>query len=373
MSMHPSVVRASAAAGLFALLVMGTAPLEGLRAQGQSAPPSSQQQSPQQQPPVTVPGNPGGGQKPPDQYTMSVEVPLVSLDVVVADEKGDIYTGLKKGNFRVSEDGVPQAIANFSTPDAPITTVLLVEFGSRGIFGIPVYAANAVNWADEFVRQLKKDDWVALVSFDLRTRIEVDFTQDKMAVHSYLARMIIPGFRESDVFDALVDTLDNLKDVKGRKSIVLLASGIDTFSKHTLDQTYKRVKETDVTIFSIGVGEMVDMARDNTNPFRNNLTYMQAKSEMKEYARLTGGRAYFPRFDGEIPSIMQEIAGMLRSQYSLGYTPTNQTRDGKYRKIKVEVVGPDGQPVELKDKKGKKLKLVVFTREGYTAPAGPVS
>jgi VWFA-related protein len=364
--MRPGLLRAAAAGGLFGLLVMGTAPLAALRAQSQEA---------QQKPPVTVPSGPSGEKKPPEQYTMSVEVPLVTLDVVVADDKGDIYTGLKKGNFRVSEDGVPQPITNFSTPEAPITTVLLIEFSSRGIFGYPAFAANAVTWADEFVSLLKKDDWVALVSFDMRTHIEVDFTQDKRAVHDYLAEMIMPGFHESNIFDALIETLDNMKDVKGRKSIVLLASGIDTFSKHTLDDAYKRVKETDVTIFPVGVARPVANYLDNHGLIGGSgrLDFYQAENQLGEFAKLTGGQAFFPQFEGEIPDDMRSIAAMLRSQYSLGYVPTNQARDGKYRKIKVDVVGSDGQPVELKDKKGKKLKLIVYARQGYTAPKGPVS
>ena len=362
------ILRSATATGLFAVLVLGTVPLDAWRAQAQNG-----QQNAQQKPPVTVPSGPSGDAKPADQYSMTVEVPVVNLDVVVADEKGDIYTGLKKGNFRVSEDGVVQPLTNFSTPDAPITTVLLIEFSSRGFGGI--YAYNAVGWADYFLHQLKKEDWVALVSFDMRTRIEVDFTQDKMAVHNYLASMIIPGFHESNVFDALMDTLDNLKDVKGRKSIVLLASGIDTFSKHTLDQAFKRVKETDVTIFPVGVAEALELYLEGHNMIggAGRLNFYQADNQMREFAKLTGGHAFFPRFEGEIPGIMQSIAGMLRSQYSLGYTPTNQARDGKYRKIKVEVVGEDGKPVELKDKKGKNLKLIVYAREGYTAPKGPVS
>lgn len=365
--MRPGLLRAATACGLFSLLVLGSLPPNPLHAQ-----PEGGQNNPQDKQPVRVPGGPSET-KPTDQYSVTVEVPLVSLDVVVSDEKGDIFTGLNKANFRVSEDGVQQPITNFSTPEAPITSVLLVEFSSRGIYGYPVYSANAVTWADAFVRLLKREDWVALVSFDMRTRIEVDFTQDKRAVHSYLAGMMMPGFHESNVFDALIETLDNLKDVKGRKSIVMLASGVDTFSKHTLDQTLKRVKQTDVTIYPIGVGEFLATLREGSNPFRSDMTYLQGKNQMTEFARLTGGRAYFPRFDGEIPSDMQEIAGMLRSQYSLGYTPTNQARDGKYRKIKVDVVGPDGQPVELKDQKGKKMKLVVYTRQGYTAPKGPES
>jgi VWFA-related protein len=234
------------------------------------------------------------------------------------------------------------------------------------------YAAKAVYWSDDFLRQLRKDDWIALVSFDLNTHTEVDFTRDKMAVHNHLAGMLIPGFHESNVFDALIDTMNNLKDVKGRKSIVLLASGFDTLSKHTLDQTYKAVKETDVTIFTVGVGEIRSLlGRSGSSAgLGSNVSYLQAKNQMGEFAHLTGGRSYFPRFDGEVPGDMQEVANMLRCQYSLGYTPTNQARDGKYRKIRVDLVGDDGAPLEIKNEKGKKLKLVVYTRQGYTAPKG---
>jgi len=327
--MRAGLIRAATACGLFGLMVMGVRPIAELRAQAQS--------TPQQNPPVTLPAGPKD-QKPTDQYSLSVEVPLVNLDVVVADEQGDPITGLKRVNFRVSEDGAAQQVSNFSTPDAAITSVLLVEFSAIGPYGIPVYAQNAIYWADAFLAQLRKDDWVALVSFDMHTRIEADFTQDKR-----------------------------------RKSVVVLASGIDTFSKHTLDQTLKRVRETDVTVFPIGVGELLATLRESTNPFGGNLTYLQGKNQMGEFARLTGGRAYFPRFDGEIPGDMQEIAAMLRSQYSLGYTPTNQAKDGKYRKIKVDLVGDDGAPLEVRNQKGKKVKIVVYARQGYTAPKGPMS
>jgi len=251
---------------------------------------------------------------------------------------------------------------------------MLVEFSSRGPMGYPVYAANAVNWADAFVAQLKQNDWLALVSFDLHTRIEVDFTQVKMAVHQYLSRMVIPGFHESCVFDAVIDTLDRLEDVKGRKAILLLATGIDTFSKHTFDQTRDRLKKTDVAIFPVSVSQFVEVMMDGANPYSHaHMGFLQADSQMREFAHLTGGQAFFPRFDGEIPGMMQQVAAMLRAQYSLGYTPSNTTRDGKYRKIKVEVVDKDGAALSLQDKKGKKLKLVVYYRQGYTAPKGPIT
>src|SRR5208282_741231 len=270
--------------------------------------------------------------------------------------------------------GVPQPITNFATPDAPITCVMLLEFSSRGANGYPVYMANAVSWSNAFISQLKKNDWLALAYFDMRTHFDVDFTQDKMAVRSFLSTMRMPGFHESNVFDAVIETLDRLQDVKGRKSILLLASGRDTLSKHTWDDTQKRVKQTDVTIFSVGVAGFEEVMQDTgLGRGASNLNYLQADNQMREFARLTGGRSYFPRFPGEVPGDMQEIAAMLRSQYSLGYMPSNQARDGKYRKIKVEVVGTDGKPLEVQNEKHKKLKLVIYARQGYTAPKGPVS
>lgn len=375
-------LRAAIAALLFSALTFAPVWMQSLRAQAPSSSQAQdQKQNPapgqEQKPPVNV-LTPGSGeqqgQKTPDQYTLSVEVPVVNVPVVVADDRGDTITGLKPSNFRVTEDGVLQNISNFSVPEAPITAVLLVEFSSKGFYGIPVFAANAVYWADAFVAQLKQQDWLALVSFDLHTRIEVDFTQDKLAVHQYLSRMIIPGFRESCVFDALFDTLDRLEDVKGRKAILLLASGIDTFSKHNLDQTRDRLKKTDVVIYPVSVSQVVQIMKVGMDPYyQGQMTYLQADNQMREFARLTGGKVFMPRFDGEIPGDMQEVASMLRAQYSLGYTPTNAARDGKYRKIKVEIVDKDGSPLAMQDQKGKKLKLVVFARQGYTAPKGPVS
>jgi len=98
------------------------------------------------------------------------------------------------------------------------------------------------------------------------------------------------------------------------------------------------------------------------------LTYLQAQNQLKTFAAMTGGRTWFPRFDGEIPGIMADVAGSLRNEYSLGYISTNQEHDGKYRKLKVELVTPDGDPYTITDQKGKKHKFQVYARQGYIAP-----
>ena len=102
--------------------------------------------------------------------------------------------------------------------------------------------------------------------------------------------------------------------------------------------------------------------------FGQQLTYIQAQNQLKTFAAMTGGRSWLPRFDGEIPSIMQEVATSLRNQYSMAYSPTNEALDGKYRKIKVDLLAPDGGPLTVLNEKGKKMKFQVYARQGYTAP-----
>lgn len=311
-------------------------------------------------------------QKPPEAgVTISVEVPVVTLDVIATTQHGDLIPGLKKENFRVLEDGQPQTITNFGPGDAPITMVVLMEFSAR-FYGF--YSAYAKFWADALFPNLKPKDWVALVTFDMRTHMEADFTQNKDEVRQALYRLYFPGFSESNVFDALLDTVDRLKDVKGKKSILLLASGIDTFSKHTLDQTMKALRGTDVTVFVVGVDKPISNYLEMHGMLggMRELSFLQAENQMKTFAQMTGGFAWFPQFDGEIPGVMRDVTEFLRHQYSITYSPTNHATDGKYRKIKVELVAPDGGPLTVLDQKGKKQKWVVYAKEGYTAPKGGV-
>jgi len=297
-------------------------------------------------------------------FSISVTVPVVSVDVVVTDNNGNYLKDLKKENFRITEDGAVQTITNFAPSEAPITIVLLVEFSK---LGYQFFTYNAVNWAAGFLGTLKPNDWVALETFNMRSNVEVDFTHNREELLQGLSSLYFPPFSESNIFDAVSDVLDRIKDVKGKKAVLVLASGIDTFSRLTLDQTLKRIRETDATIFTVGVAEQF-FINQAPGQFGQQLTYIQAQNQLKTFAAMTGGRSWLPRFDGEIPSIMQEVATSLRNQYSMAYSPTNEALDGKYRKIKVDLLAPDGGPLTVLNEKGKKMKFQVYARQGYTAP-----
>jgi VWFA-related protein len=346
-----------------ALLVTSGAGLAlGQEKPGPITPPSGtppQQQQPQQKQPQQP-------QEKPPQYAVKVQTQVVNLDVVVTDDNGNPIPGLKQPNFRVLVDKQPQTITNFAPTDAPITIVILMEF-SQIYYGWFAYTGRS--WAYTFLNQLRPQDWVALVTFDLRPKVLVDFTHNTMDVRNAIESLYFPGFREADLYDAVLDTLNRLKDVKGKKSILLIASGLNTFSHTNLDDVLRRLKETEVTIFSVSVArplyEWAD-ARGMLGDIQR-LNFLQAENQMGAFARLTGGRAWFPRFEGELPGIFQQVAESLRYQYSLAFTPT-VPNDGKYHRIKVELVAQNGQPLIMVDQHKKKVKYHIYAREGYTAP-----
>lgn len=307
-------------------------------------------------------------------YSLKVNVPLVNVDVLVTSKDGQFIPGLRKDNFRVLEDGVPQQVTNFTVSQAPITAVLLVEFASTNY----IFMIQALQASYAFANTLKKDDWVAVTYFDMQPHILVDFTQDKRAVYGALNQLRIPGFSETNIFDAVYDTLDRLDRVEGKKYIILVTTGVDTFSKLTLDKIMKKIKDTkDVTIFPISIGFIVrEYCETHPGYCRNahgmgipvgQMDYLQGDNEMRTFAAMTGGRAYFPRFEGELPELFGDISNDIRNQYSISYHPTNTKLDGTYRKLKVQVVAPDGGQLKVKDQKGKDVKLEVFARDGYTA------
>ena len=123
-------------------------------------------------------------------------------------------------------------------------------------------------------------------------------------------------------------------------------------------------------IYAVGMGRAVRESYDARGYLGGveGISFLQADNQLRSFARLCGGRAYFPRFEGQFPGIYGDIAATLRNEYTLAYKPTNEARDGKFRKIKGELVDQDGKPLKLRDQKGKEIKFKIKAREGYYAP-----
>jgi VWFA-related protein len=357
-------------AALIGLIIVGL----GVPPQTYSALARSQQ-GPQPQVPAQPepPSQPNGKQQAPPksaqeapETAISSQSTVVNLDVVVTDNDGNIVTNLKRENFKITDNGVEQQVANFAPSDAPLMMVMLMEYSAEafGFFSLDSYKGTV--WADDFLRQMKPADWVALKTFDLRTTLQVDFTHSPQEIDASLRSLGFPAFHEAVLFDAIFNTIDELKSVRGKKSILLITRGYDTISHHRLDETYNLLKETDVTIFAVGTGEERELYGNSP------IGYLQAKNQLSEFTRLTGGYAWFPRFSGELPGIFNSVSAFLRNQYTVGFSPSTP-QDGRYHKLAVSIVDADGNPLMLNDAKGKKHKVNVYARPGYTAPNAAAS
>ena len=332
-----------------------------LLAAAQQIPPREEKQGPIQPKPTKEEEAP---------YALKVEVPLVNVDLTVVDRNGNFVTGLQKEHFSVYQDGQEQEVVAFAPSEAPITTVLVVE--TTPALGYLVW--DNLDAAYLFLRQLRKGDWIALVSFDFKPRVEVDFTQDTNEIYAALRHLTFPaGFRESNTFDAIADTLDRMKNIEGKKSIIVIGTGVNTFSRHSFDDIQKLVREEGVVIFGIGMSFALQMYYEQREAYGVSSTTARmnlqvADVQLRALSEQTGGRAYFPRFIAEMPNIYREIGAMLRNQYSIAFRPRDLKRDGKYHKIQIKLVGPDGQPLKVIDQNGKPVKYQVYAREGYYAP-----
>jgi VWFA-related protein len=308
----------------------------------------------------------------PDEiYTLSTTTDLVNVDVLVATNDGQPISALSKTNFKVLDDGVPQNITNFGISKTPMTITMLIEFSAN--YWQFLYLALRQSY--EFLNVMQAQDWVAVIDFDMRQNILTDFTHDRSEVVSALNQLRIPQFSEVNLYDALAFTLDRMKDIQGRKAILLIGSGCDTFSKLNYGEMLKIVKASDTVIYPVSIYEFLTVRYGDNVPcgpgtggFASSLNPLQARNTFQTFANYSGGKAYFPRFEGELPSIYEQIAGQLRNQYSLGFIPTNPSKDGKFHKLTVEVVDTQGNPLTIKNEKGKKVKYRVVSREGYYAP-----
>src|SRR5258707_10872336 len=338
--------------------------------------------------------------KPQEAEKITVSTQIVNVDTVVYHKKsGQIVTGLKKENFSIQVDGAPMTISNFSTPEAPITVAMVVEYSKWSeVFG----RASGQGWdpgtyevirpVAMFLQQFIKppDDYVSVVAFDLRPTTLTDFTNDPARISQVINLLLrnYPAFRETNLFDALKFTLvggrgdsvvledskaqwadyAGLSAVQGRRrALVLVSSGIDTFSKINYGQARKITQNAGIPIFIIGTGTLFFKkfgdqigATDGLLGQPGRMTFLQAQNTLKTFANETGG-AYYPiTFEGELPNALQSINALLRSQYSLAFKP-DDAHDGKQHKIVVKVdVDGDGQ---YDDK-----AYVVKAREIYNSP-----
>jgi Ca-activated chloride channel homolog len=310
---------------------------------------------------------------PPDgaEPVFRVDATTVTLDVAVIDNEGRFIPGIPQGNFRILEDNVPQKISSMSLGEAPMTVCLVIEFSNlfQQFYSEPWYQTLVA--ANEFMGSLKPEDYVAVVAYDLRPEILSDFSLDRRDAADAMSRLKIPAYRETVLYDAITETAERMSEIEGRKAILLISSGVDTISHQNYGEARKKIQNAGVPIYSVGLmqayrdyyysrGAMSDNARTD---------FLMADNQLRTFSNESGGMAFFPRFYGQFREIFQTISQAMRTQYVFTYVPTNSARDGKFRKLKVELIDPaTNKPLRVTDPKGKNVKYTIVTKAGYTAP-----
>ena len=381
MQQFRSIVRTGLIAGV--ALALGGSPLLYAQKSGPLSP-----RGPRPAPDATVARPKQPEQLPPIETRKKQEIPeestffttetnLVNVDVAVVDEQGRFIPGIPQGNFQVLEDKVPQKVASFGLSQAPMTVCLLIEFNARFQQYWSETWYQTLTAAYGFTETLRPEDWVAVVAYDLRPEILSDFTKDRRKTYQALQRLRTTGFSEANLYDALVETAERMSTIEGRKAIVLISTGMDTFSKLNYGQTRRRMQDAGVTVYAVGMMQMLRQRADAYGAFDGawggvaRMDFLQADNQMRTFAKETGGMAFFPRFYGEFPTIFQNIHYTMRNQYTLAYSPTNQKKDGKWRKIKVRLIDPKNPKKDLRITRGSKSKRVkyqIVAKAGYRAP-----
>jgi VWFA-related protein len=314
---------------------------------------------------------------------LKVNTDIVNVDAVVFNKKsGQIMAGLKKENFAIFENGIKQEISSFTTPESPITVSLVLEYSkwteyygraNGGTFEPGVY--ESVRPVAAFLSRFIKPpgDFASVIAFDMRPAVITDFTNDPNRIRGTIDLLLrnSPAFRENNLYDALrfsliggrseSEFLDGAKersvayggmvDVKSkRKAIILVASGIDTFSKINFGEIRRVVQEAGVPIYIISTGNLFCKKYcDYLDPSRvmpgtpDRMSFLTAKNQLNTFAKESGGLHYEMTFPSEVPTYLNNINSLLRSQYSLAYDIQQPHEAGKKYKLEVKVdVDGDG-------------------------------
>jgi Ca-activated chloride channel family protein len=280
----------------------------------------------------------GQTQKPSAPPLFKVGVETVFVKVSVADPLNRFVTGLEKEHFKVYEDGIEQTITHFNQHTAPVSVGLIFDVSASMKDNNNIKKAK--NAAARFLESGNPEDDYFLVTFNDKTTLVQSFTSQSSGIQSDIAFQK-PGGRTA-MYDAVYRGLDLIKEAKNeKKALILITDGEDNSSRYSPSEVREFAKESDVQIYAIGEEGKLGYGR----------------SEIQSIVTMTGGRTYFPNSFNELDYYIDLIHAELRTQYVLGYVPTNKTHDGKWRRLRIKLDAPQGLP-----------KLTIKAKEGYYAP-----
>jgi Ca-activated chloride channel homolog len=278
-----------------------------------------------------------------NEKPINVQTDLVTLTLTVTDQYNRYVSGLKKNAFTVLDNNEEQEISFFSDTDAPISIGILFDI-SGSMSGEKIKRSR--NALEKFINTSHPMDEYYLIAFNNRAQLLLDRTRNGEAVLEKLT--LVQPKSNTALYDAVyLGTNRVIRGTHQKKAILIISDGQDNNSRYTFNDVRRLLKESDVTVYSVGIVDGGDVG---------STLGLQGQSFLDELSNVTGGKSFYPSTNVELDEIFERIAVELRHQYSIGYVPKNFTPDGKWRKLKVKVKPPRGLP-----------RLIVRSREGYYA------
>ena len=254
--------------------------------------------------------------------------PQVSVYLNV--EQGDkVIGGLAPSSFRLFEEGRPRHF-RVEAPEQPASVVLPVEHSRSSYW----YWNDIRSAVEGFLNHATPGHWYALATFSREMELKADFTEQKGEISAALSQLSPPLWSEVNTYDAVFEVLDRMGSQSGRHVLILISSGLDTFSAHTLDDVKRKIESTNVVVYGVGAGAQLPTRYEPYQSAVARMSLLQAEAFLQMLAERSGGQAWFPRFEAAFPDVMNGIMQNLAFQYRLVYVPV--ASEGKFRKIKVE-------------------------------------
>jgi VWFA-related protein len=296
--------------------------------------------------------------------TIQVNVDRVNVGVIVTDGRGNFVPGLKRNEFHVFDNGAEQPISEFAPVEEPGQIFLLVEAGPAVYFLQDTHLFAA----DTFLNGLSAGDRVAIGRYAEAPAVVLDFTAEKRVAQAALTGIRFNlGFGQLNLSSSLNTVLDWLAHVAGKKTIVLLSTGVDTSPQEAINAIQSRLRTSDVRILAVSLsGPMRNGKVGNKKQVQQTQqVFEEADARLHALAEATGGRAYSPQNAKDFAAIYRQMAQLIRSEYSLSFAPPQA--DGAVHSIEVKVDLPS------EASKNKPPAYRVDHRKAYVAPKAAAS
>jgi len=295
---------------------------------------------------------------------------LVTLKLLVQDVNGYFIPDLRRDNFVVYENDVRQTNATVEIEHAPVSLALALEFGGRYPSLNKILANQVFEGGRQLIEAVGREDRIAIWKYADRPELITDFSQDHETLNTLLSSPQPPSVSEANLYDALIAILGHMREVDGRKAVVLLSSGVDTFSKAPFDEVLKVAAISTTPVYAISFGEMLQRAADvfGTAAPSARIDWKRAKHELGEIARASGGRLYSPSISIDLSVIDDDIMENLKLRYVITYKSSATGNMEAPRKVRVELVNPKtGGPIQIVDASGRTIPAHVVLEDSYVA------